>query len=463
MIVLLVFLLFVKLVTSADDRFFCHTCDSSNYKECVWTPSTSLTKDCEVGDHACATVILPNGHTYRGCSRDEQCVAAGQKCVLCDRFSGCNVDRYPSDRLRCNICQSSQSNSCKLLPYPRQFEKPCIRFVTDDRCVSVFDGFNVSYRDCLSAVREEDLQKCSESGTSVECVGCDRWNCNTATVRQDDLCLQCTSNMTHCSSGARTATVCGKPSEGSCYSRVDEDGYLIRGCLSDILESALKMSCEKGDGDCVACAGPKCNAQFLPKNTLSCVQCDSREQLNCAQEQRDDRSAQYCRRHVQNDRCYVRTNSDGSLQRGCLSDLTNQTLCDASKASKDCETCSGSDCNRYVYPTNRLSCYQCSSGNSLNCDAEQQQEGFLKCRYHTEKNGCYARVYQDQVVRGCISDLGNDTTPCKGWNSSECHTCYKDGCNNRSKFALRNSGESLKTKRSTFLGFVALHLLIVFG
>ena len=271
--------------------------------------------------------------------------------------------------------------------------------MTDDRCVSVFDGFNVSYRDCLSAVREEDLHKCSESGTSVECVGCDRWNCNTATVRQDDLCLQCTSNMTHCSSGARTATVCGKPSEGSCYSRVDEDGYLIRGCLSDILESALKMSCEKGDGDCVACAGPKCNAQFLPKNTLSCVQCDSREQLNCAQEQRDDRSAQYCRRHVQNDRCYVRTNSDGSLQRGCLSDLTNQTLCDASKASKDCEICSGSDCNRYVYPTNRLSCYQCSSGNSLNCDAEQQQEGFLKCRYHTEKNGCYARVYQDQGER----------------------------------------------------------------
>uniref|UniRef100_A0A182LYF5 DUF753 domain-containing protein n=1 Tax=Anopheles culicifacies TaxID=139723 RepID=A0A182LYF5_9DIPT len=318
----------------------CYTCSSDHcnakslngvdhLQECVWSPYTSLTKDCEVGDRACATVILPNGHTYRGCSRDPQCVAAGEECILCDSFSGCNIDRYPPDRLRCNICQSSISNSCKLLPYPRQFEKPCIRLVAGDRCATVFDGFNVSYRDCLSSVREEHLAKCSGSESSVECDVCTKWNCNTGTVRRDDRCLQCTSNMTHCSSGLRTATMCKVPSEGKCYSRVDEQGFLVRGCLSDISDQELKAACEKDDVDCVICEGQGCNAQFLPVNTLSCVQCDSRLQLNCAQEQKDDRNVQYCRRHVLDDRCYTRTDADGSLQRGCLSDLTNETLCNA--------------------------------------------------------------------------------------------------------------------------------------
>uniref|UniRef100_A0A182W9K8 DUF753 domain-containing protein n=1 Tax=Anopheles minimus TaxID=112268 RepID=A0A182W9K8_9DIPT len=444
------------------DRFYCHTCDSSSYRDCVWNPYTSLTKDCEVGDRACATVILPNGHTYRGCSQDAQCIAAGKECILCDSFSGCNIDRYPSDRLRCNICQSSQSNSCKLLPYPGQFEKPCIRLVAGDRCATVFDGFNVSYRDCLSSVREEHLSKCSESESSVECDICSRWNCNTGTVRQDDRCLQCTSNMTHCSSGMRTATVCSTPSEGKCYSRVDEDGFLVRGCLSDITDLELKDSCEKDGVDCVICDGSGCNARFLPKNTLTCVQCDSRLQLNCAQEQKDDDNVKYCRRHVQDDRCYTRTDTDGSLQRGCLSDLSNDTVCNAG-SSLSCDVCVGSSCNKLAYPSNRLSCYQCNSEYALNCDAEQRNEELLKCRYHRNKDGCYIRTYQEDVIRGCISDLADGMDPCEGWNRKDCRTCYEDGCNFISKTVLRNSSSIVGTEMWIALYCLFHYSFTIFG
>ncbi|XP_053668179.1 uncharacterized protein LOC128718583 [Anopheles marshallii] len=244
--------------------------------------------------------------------------------------------------------------------------------------------------------------------------------------------------MTHCSSGTRTATVCSTPSEGRCYSRVDEKGYLVRGCLADISDPELKASCEKDGVNCLICDGPGCNGGFLPKNTLSCVQCDSRLQLNRAQEQKDDNNVQYCRRHVQDDRCYVRTDTDGSLQRGCLSDLTDDTLCNAGN-SLVCDMCNENSCNKYAYPSNRLSCYQCNSGHTSNCDAEQRNDELLQCRFHRSKDGCFIRTYQDEVIRGCISDLGNGTNPCEGWKRNDCRTCYEDGCNYISKTALRNS------------------------
>uniref|UniRef100_A0A182QYB6 DUF753 domain-containing protein n=1 Tax=Anopheles farauti TaxID=69004 RepID=A0A182QYB6_9DIPT len=409
------------------DTFYCHTCVSSSFKDCVWNPYTSLTKVCEEGDRACATVILPDGHTFRGCSQDEECAAAGEACILCDTFSGCNIDRFPVDRLKCNICQSSLSNSCKALPYPRQFEKLCVRYVAGDACVTVFDGFHVAYRDCLSGVSEEDQSKCDASEPSVECVTCARLNCNTAKVRQDDRCLQCTSNMTHCSSGLRTATVCSTPSDGKCFSRVEENGYLVRGCLADILDPEFVTNCTSNGRECNVCDGPGCNAAFLPTNTLSCAQCDSKQELACAQEQQDDVAGKYCRRHVQNDRCYVRTDTDGSLQRGCLSDLTDETLCDTSDAGS-CNVCDASNCNSFVYPSNRLSCYQCNGWHSATCNVDQRSletgEPF-RCRLHRSQDGCYTKLYSDKVdltlaalssnIVGCYSCVSSQSKDCV-WN-----------------------------------------------
>uniref|UniRef100_A0A182NV67 DUF753 domain-containing protein n=1 Tax=Anopheles dirus TaxID=7168 RepID=A0A182NV67_9DIPT len=402
------------------DTFYCHTCVSSSFRDCVWNPYTSLTRNCEDGDRACATVILPDGHTYRGCSRDAECAAAGEDCILCETFSGCNIDRIPVDRLKCNICQSSQSNSCKALPYPRQFEKPCVRYVTGDRCVTVFDGFNVAYRDCLSAVTAEDLAKCQAGGSSVECVACPRLNCNTAKVRQDDRCLQCTSNMTHCSNGLRTATTCTAPSEGKCFSRVEEKGFLLRGCLSDVSEPEFEASCSSDAHNCGVCNGPGCNAAFLPANTLRCAQCDSKQELACAQEQRNDISAQYCRRHVQDDRCYVRTDVDGSLQRGCLSDLTNATLCGVTD-SANCNVCSGPSCNTFVYPSDRMSCYQCNGDHSATCNVDQRtlESGEpSRCRFHRSQDGCYAKIYNDKV------SAVHATTAVDSYYITECIFCH---------------------------------------
>ncbi|ETN63521.1 hypothetical protein AND_004767 [Anopheles darlingi] len=386
-----------------NDRFYCHSCVSSIYPNCVWSPHTSTTKDCGPGDRACATVILPDGHTYRGCSQDPECIEAGPSgCLRCDIFSGCNIDRYPTDRLRCNICQTAVSASCATLPYARQFEKACVRFIADDRCVTIYDGYNVSSRDCHSALGEHDRGKCDNAG-SVECAECSSWNCNTDRVRIDDRCLQCTSNTTDCSTGMLSPTLCAKPSAGKCFSRVDpDDGLLVRGCWIN-LSSQQQAECTKDRKNCSMCLGEGCNRQWLPQNTLSCVQCESKDSLLCAQMQRNDSEVRLCRRHVAGDRCYMRSSSrDGTLQRGCVSDLPEE-LCAPADA---CVLCTGENCNRDVFPVNRHSCYQCDGMQENRCEAYQEvynRDRALLCRLHQENDGCYTRL-----IRGAGRSMGRD-------------------------------------------------------
>ncbi|XP_058066606.1 uncharacterized protein LOC131216199 [Anopheles bellator] len=425
-------LLILALADAADDGFYCHSCVSSSYRNCVWNPYTSLTKDCP-GDRACATVILPDGHTFRGCSQDAECLEAGDACVLCDSFSGCNIARHPPDRLQCNICQTSSLASCAALPYPRQFEKPCVRYVPGDRCVTVFDGFDVSRRDCLSGIGEPDLARCT-SGSSAECSSCTAPNCNTARVRTDDRCLQCTSNMTGCANGKRSPTSCESPSGGICYSKVNADNSLLyRGCWVD-LTPAEQEDCAKRS-DCARCSGEGCNAQFLPQDTLSCVQCDSRESRLCAQAQRNDSLVRLCRHHEPGDRCFTQVLNDGTTRRGCLSDSEDPPTNCAPEGSL-CELCSGNDCNRRVMPDGRQSCYHCDAAHQHGCD---QQDGgtALLCRSYHENDRCYTRVSQGAVSRGCVSDL-EATTPCL--EHRECWMCYGSNCNHLSELKLRSAG-----------------------
>uniref|UniRef100_A0A182YIW4 DUF753 domain-containing protein n=1 Tax=Anopheles stephensi TaxID=30069 RepID=A0A182YIW4_ANOST len=110
-----------------------------------------------------------------------------------------------------------------------------------------------------------------------------------------------------------------------------------------------------------------------------------------------------------------------------------------------------------------MSCYQCSSEHASNCDTEQRRDELQKCRYHRNNDGCFTRIYGDTVIRGCISDLGSDTDPCKGWKRSDCHACYDDGCNYVSRNVLRNSSSFSGTSLRTSLFFVLHYFLVLFG
>ncbi|KXJ74045.1 hypothetical protein RP20_CCG014472 [Aedes albopictus] len=431
--------------------FRCKSCHSANTAACVRDPYTVLDKECPMNDTACATVVISaTGHLYRGCSTDAECVAEGDACITCDEYRNCNFYRYPTDRLDCYVCETSANPNCATLPYNRQFEQECLRQVAGDDCVTIFDEFRVIRRECRSGLADSDLRKCNTEG-GRECVACSGIGCNKITVRQDDNCLQCSSeDGLNCASGRRASTVCKRSSDGVCYNRLDQNGTLHRGCLSDLNEEDQRTCLASNDHQCKTCSGPGCNNNIFPSNALQCFQCDSLENVDCVQNQSSTTFVNPCRRYVNGDTCYTRLRTDGSIERGCQSSLV--ATC-SSLTNVSCTTCEGPACNTEVYPWGRRSCFQCDGLNDLTCGLEQTRQDDAKvCLMFQPDDRCYTILQNGKVKRGCASEF--DTDVCYGLENTQCQTCAMDNCNNLSEVGLRSSGWIAQT--STFIVWIAM-------
>ncbi|XP_039432771.1 uncharacterized protein LOC120415348 [Culex pipiens pallens] len=122
------------------------------------------------------------------------------------------------------------------------------------------------------------------------------------------------------------------------------------------------------------------------------------------------------------DHCYVR-NINGRIDRGCLQNLTNEaerSPC-LNEADSSCLTCSGLVCNRALWPT----CHVCQeSTDDATCRDGQPGAGAF-CGRFSEESGCFERIVNGRVERGCRSDLGED--PCDG--NEHCRVCEGSDCN----------------------------------
>ncbi|EAT48019.1 AAEL000915-PA [Aedes aegypti] len=422
-------------------EFRCKSCHSANTAACVRDPYTVLDKKCPTNDTACATVLLSaTGHLYRGCSTDAECVAEGDACIKCDEYRNCNFYRYPENRLDCYVCETSANPNCATLPYNRQFEKACLRNVSGDDCVTIFDDFRVIRRECRSGLSDTDLLKCNTEG-GKECVACSGTGCNKITVRQDDNCLQCsTTDGLNCASGQRVSTICKLSSDGVCYNRLDQNGTLHRGCLSDLNEDLQQTCLNPSNQSCEICSGSGCNNNTFPANALQCVQCDSLMNMDCVQNQSSNLFVNPCRKHVNGDKCYTWLRTDGSIERGCQSSLN--ATCNA-LLNATCSACEGPVCNAEVYPWGRRSCYQCDGRSDRTCGLEQtiQQESKV-CQRYQPQDQCYTLLQNGIVKRGCTSEFDADV--CHGLERTECRTCSVDHCNNLSEVGLRSAGRTVQ-------------------
>ncbi|XP_062558325.1 proprotein convertase subtilisin/kexin type 5-like [Armigeres subalbatus] len=445
-----------KSVFIAKNDFRCKTCLSSNTAACVRDPYTVLDKECPLNDTACATVLISaTGHLFRGCSTDAECVAEGDGCIKCDEYRNCNFYRYPLNRLDCNICETANNPNCATLPYNKQFEKPCLRHISGDDCVTIFDGFRVTRRECRSALNESDLLKCDSAG-GQECVACSGTGCNKITVRQDDNCLQCSSqDGLTCANGRRLSTVCKRSSDGFCYNRLDQTGILHRGCLSDLNEEDRQLCLNSNDSSCETCSGSGCNKNVFPVDALQCVQCDSSMNMDCVQNQTTNIFVNPCRVHVNEDKCYTRLRADGSIERGCQSSLVD--ACDP-LTNASCTTCEGAACNTEVYPWGRRSCYQCDGVSDLTCGLEQtRQNGIQVCLRFKSHDKCYTLLQDGKVKRGCASEFDIDV--CHGLEKTQCQTCNTNDCNHISEVGLRSNGQA--TYFSSLLALVGIFFVVL--
>ncbi|XP_068159132.1 uncharacterized protein [Drosophila tropicalis] len=148
--------------------------------------------------------------------------------------------------------------------------------------------------------------------------------------------------------------------------------------------------------------------------SLECYACDSAEDPECATRPGQQLEVEEC--SGVSDLC-VTSITAGLTRRGCLGRLYPNGYCAA-----PCDSCNTSLCNRHVFPTDRLRCYQCSGSTCI--DVANRPELLLPCPVYNEDDRCYTNIlHLSNTMRGCEHTNLPDTCP------HVCLKCNYNGCN----------------------------------
>lgn len=289
-------------------------------------------------------------------------------------------------------------------------------------------------RGCSSQAQQST---CSEADGTA-CKRCSTNGCNKFPWPR---CHQCTSIDENCSEEkVGEGTFCGKykprdQAGGKCYERFAQ-GKVERGCEIDLISTPEDVC--QGNEECRSCdTGDGCNKDAgRVFQVTKCVQCDTNDDAEgtCLD---GTKTATSCA-NPSDKKCYSRVLADGSLKQGCYSELepAEVTAC----TGPTCTICDGDECNKGVFPANRLVCNQCKkSDTDADCAAELTGNAKSKvCKKYVENDRCYSRVKADQSFeRGCQSDLPENEQGCTGLVN--CFECEGNNCNTLSEEKLKAS------------------------
>uniref|UniRef100_A0A8D8BBK3 (northern house mosquito) hypothetical protein n=1 Tax=Culex pipiens TaxID=7175 RepID=A0A8D8BBK3_CULPI len=226
-----------------------------------------------------------------------------------------------------------------------------------------------------------------------------------------------------------------------CYERFVAD-KVERGCQSEV-EPSTDDVCQNNE-HCKPCDENNCNSdEGRMFQVTKCVQCDTSVD-NTGTCLDGTLAASNCA-NPSDGKCFSKILDDGSLKRGCHSELTAQevTACTDTK----CAICTEDNgCNKGIFPADRLQCHQCKKADSASCSDELTTEVNSKiCSIYQADDKCYSRVKADQSFdRGCQSDLPDNEKSCNGL--ANCFECDGTNCNSLSEQTLT---ESTKCQRCT--------------
>lgn len=211
-----------------------------------------------------------------------------------------------------------------------------------------------------------------------------------------------------------------------CYTALDENKNVHRGCLSDT--GAGVTAC--ANNQCSSCFQSGCNsiaARWTP--TLSCITCAPTDVL-CAWGF-PPTEAVACTNQVflgQTESCFQRKMINGNALRGCSLDQPGNAC---ATGDANCLACEGFGCNRMSY--NHHHCYQCRSSSEESCRNRVEEDLEVEqCPGNEQRKsdqGCYTLVQDDgHVVRGCLRYLDEGLmAECRA--GERCEICNEDGCN----------------------------------
>lgn len=414
----------------------CHVCDSSD-AACVSAQEANKDSACSnfVLKDQCYAKVVDNKVT-RGCK--SSLATNGDVCTdnkYCDACSenGCNkqsideLKAYP----KCLECTSLNSANCEPgTVTPTECPK------RDDSCYTLVGVDKILRRGCLSqlTVAEQNNCKTDNEKDTKTCAICNKDGCN----KLDWLkCHQCKeTETTNCAEEQpdNAAEFCSAVRETNrCYERL-ESGKMARGCETDLTTPGYACT---DNTQCRVCIFNACNkeASSTLLTTERCLQCTTSKDTDGSCLLGTVLSTP-CAKDSSN-KCYSMTDNDGILTRGCQGDLTADQITKC--ATKTCTICENAGCNKNVFPTGRLRCYQCKTTDAdKTCSQALTGESRSSyCKVYKDDDKCYSRITKGVFERGCQSDLKEAS--CEGLTAKECLLCTGENCNGISEEKLKGS------------------------
>ncbi|KFB46447.1 AGAP008117-PA-like protein [Anopheles sinensis] len=401
---------------SCNENIRCVVCDESAGEQCMQVPDATV-QSCPSSSDQCYRYLDADRMLHMGCTSSEDYRFNCGESDNCHTCTGdeCNRD-VVADALRLIRICLRQSNALSL----RQIS------VTLDTIVSIrYPKLRITnnlslkpflYQSLHEGMERETVRGCaSPEALELDAVElCDVPGCNDADFPTHLQCYQCVG----CDQIAwNDVNFCQSVSATGCFMLLTEpeEGLrtLIRGCNTDEAYSECRE-----DQNCVTCSGDACNGG--PKTgRILCARCSG-----------------LCRYFFYN-RCYMYSDVDGTLMKGCLLELEPDSelasVC-YDPADSRCQYCTGDSCNRQhcISCDTRTDGLDCILGlTSGNLRYEMCASNSDVCRTVVDVEGHTVRGCVNPSVEPCDSTVACSDTVTPGSNKDvfppERLRCYK--CN----------------------------------
>lgn len=150
-----------------------------------------------------------------------------------------------------------------------------------------------------------------------------------------------------------------------------------RGCVED-LPPEESADCLSNSDSCKVCMEQNCNTRL---HFQECYVCNSRSDPQCV---KDPQCSDICEKY--DSRCMVGVDSNGLTHRQC----TVEKVVLNSKF----KICTENNCNKEIFPADRLMCYQCSGDKK--CDSLQRSNADLlkpePCNVYSIFDQCFTYI-----------------------------------------------------------------------
>ncbi|XP_061395167.1 uncharacterized protein LOC133330774, partial [Musca vetustissima] len=409
----------------------CAVCESGDDASCAVKPFeiASFRTCSNLPYTGCFSKLTESGTTERGCLTDltdndfVACIlGTDENCKACSG-DGCNREIFPANRQQCFTCTSEEESNCESFPTSKY---PCRIVSESETCITAISG-NITVRGCKSDVY-------CDAGYSSTCRSCFGSECNSIDLvnKIDDgyhgvwqpLPLRCfTCEGEQCLNSLGSAETCSSRNiNQDCMTVFKSNGEVDRRGCSDDVENYKDLYCRQNPDLCVRCKSNECNVAWSLSEYVDCAFCDSSKDPLCTLN--PDGSGFNSRKCYK--KCMVAM-QDQRVIRSCLDDkeLRVQNNCNES-GSNECASCAENNCNKFVFPQDRLKCHVCT-GSSCTSSTGQY------CELYAKNDYCFAKYENGKVdLLGCAS--AQNTSDLAEWEAqNKLYKCEGLDCNELSR------------------------------